>query len=386
VKPAGAVPIAGFYFLYFGCVGVTLPYLAAYLKTLDLSASQVGVLLALSPALALVAPSLWGHLADRSGRPDRVLRALGFGACVGFAPLLWARSYLAVAACTAAYALFNSSITAVIDGVALQRVHSKGGSFARLRLWGSLGFVCAATAFGQIAVATDRATVVASLALMTGYAAWAWTLDVRSAPRAAEVPFAGLRLLHQRDLLWMLIASALHWIACAPFHGMFAIHVQALHLPLWVVGSTAGLGVIAEVGVMYAYPKISERVSARFVLGIAFLGSAIRWLAMAAVTSATGLILLSLLHGLTFGAFYVAGIAFVSRRVPEGLRARGQALFASFTFGLGGLVGYLGAGIGYDLFGGRGLFATAAAVELLAIAFLVATRTSPNPGIEAVPC
>jgi PPP family 3-phenylpropionic acid transporter len=386
VKAAGAVSIAGFYVLYFACLGITLPFLPAYFKSLDLSASEIGVLLALSPALALVAPSLWGHLADRSGRPDRVLRLLAFGACLGFAPLLWARGYLAVAACLAAYALFNSSITAVIDGIALHRVQGSGGSFARLRLWGSLGFVCAATAFGQMAVATDRATVVVSLALMVAYAAWAWTLDARSAPHPAELPFAGLRLLGQRDLTLMLIASALHWIACAPFHGLFAIHVQALQLPLWVVGLSAGLGVVAEVAVMYAYPRLSERVSARQVLGLAFLGSAIRWLGMAAVSSARGLVLLSLLHGLTFGAFYVAGIAFVSRRVPEGLRARGQALFASFTFGLGGLVGYLGAGVGYDHLGGRGLFAAAAGVELMAVAILAATRTTPSPGIEAVPC
>ena len=54
--------------------------------------------------------------------------------------------------------------------------------------------------------------------------------------------------------------------------------------------------------------------------------------------------------------------------------------------GLSPVLGYLGAGVGYDLFGGRGLFAAASAVELVAIALLVATRTSSNPGIEAVPC
>jgi PPP family 3-phenylpropionic acid transporter len=386
VKAAGAVPIAGFYVLYFACVGVTLPFLPAYLKSLHMSASEVGVLLALSPALALVAPSLWGHLADRSGRPDRVLRLLGLGACAGFAPLLWARSFAGAAACMAAYAVFNSSITAVIDGIALQRVHSAGGNFARLRLWGSLGFVCSATAFGQIAIGADHSTVVVSLALMGSFAAWAWTLDVRTGPREAEPPFAGLRLLGQRDLTLMLIASALHWIACAPFHGLFAIHVQALGLPLWVVGLSAGLGVIAEVAVMYAYPRVAERISARHVLGLAFLGSAVRWLGMASASSARALVLLSLLHGLTFGAFYVASIALVSRRVPQGLRARGQALFASFTFGLGGLVGYVGAGVGYDHLGGRGLFAAAAGVELMALAFLAATRGGPSPGIEAVPC
>jgi PPP family 3-phenylpropionic acid transporter len=79
----------------------------------------------------------------------------------------------------------------------------------------------------------------------------------------------------------------------------------------------------------------------------------------------------------------VAGISFVSRHVPEGFRARGQALFSSFTFGIGGLVGYLAAGAGYDWLGGHQLFAAAAGVELLAAVFIALTRRAPAPAIDA---
>ncbi|HME91967.1 MAG TPA: MFS transporter, partial [Myxococcaceae bacterium] len=56
---AGFVPLAGFYLLYFGALGVTLPFFPAYLKSLGLSGSQVGMLLALAPVVSLVAPPIW---------------------------------------------------------------------------------------------------------------------------------------------------------------------------------------------------------------------------------------------------------------------------------------------------------------------------------------
>ena len=168
MKAAAALPIAGFYLLYFATVGVTLPFLPAYLASLGLHATQVGTLLAIGPAVTLIAPPLWGHLADRLGRPDLVLQTLAVGACLGFAPLLVATDFGWIAATLCLYAFFNASITPVIDGLALHRVHNHGGHFARLRLWGSVGFIAAATAFGRFVHAVDRRAVLVPLALMAG--------------------------------------------------------------------------------------------------------------------------------------------------------------------------------------------------------------------------
>ena len=64
-KGAGVVPLCGFYFLYFGALGVTLPFFPAYLKSLHLSTTQVGILLALPPLAVLPSPSV-----HRVGAPN----------------------------------------------------------------------------------------------------------------------------------------------------------------------------------------------------------------------------------------------------------------------------------------------------------------------------
>jgi PPP family 3-phenylpropionic acid transporter len=266
-----------------------------------------------------------------------------------------------------AYAFFVSSVVPLIDSLALQRVATRGGSYAHLRLFGSLGFVLTSSAFGfAIHAPGARATVIAPLALISAVVLWSLTLRVHSPPASAPHPLDGLRLLRRRELSLLLAASCLHWIACTPYHGMLSIHLAALGLPPSVVGVSAALGVSAEVLVLLLHPRLASRLPAPRLLQLAFAVSAVRWAGMAWAVHPEVIIALSLLHGMTFGAFYVAALAWLARHVPAHLRASGQALFAAVTFGVGGLVGYLGSGAAYDVIGGHRLFAVAAGLELLA--------------------
>jgi PPP family 3-phenylpropionic acid transporter len=373
-KAAGILPLSGFYFLYFGALGITLPFLPAYFKSLSLSASQVGVLLAVPPLLSLVAPPLWGHLADRSGRADRVLSLIALGSCACFAAFLWAEHFGPLLLSMVLYALFNSSVTPLVDSLVLQRVALSGGSFARIRLFGSIGFVLSSSSFGRAVSSIDRRTVVVAFCLLCALFLWSLTIRAKGPPSALGSPFRGFRLISESELGVFLAATCLHWIACSPFNVTFAIHVQSLGLSPSVVGVSAGLGVLAETCCMYGYPRFANLIAPRQLLLWSFIASGFRWAGLSLVRSPELIILLSILHGMTFGTFYIASVAFVSGRVSEQRRASGQALFASVTFGLGGLIGYLSSGVGYDGLGGHRLFAVATALELAAAVLILRVR------------
>jgi PPP family 3-phenylpropionic acid transporter len=376
---AGRIPLSGFYFIYFGAIGVTLPFLPAYLRSLALSTTQVGLLLSISPLSSLVAPPLWGHIADRTGRLSRVLTLLTVGSALGFAPLLGVSTFPALAITLAIYACFASSITPMLDSLALNRVAQKGGSYSHVRLFGSLGFICFSTTFGFLVRDVDRLTVLVPLALLSLLSLWSLLLRSNAQPGHAHHPLAGLRLLRDnKDLRWLLAATCLHWMACAPYNGMFSIHVLSLGLSPSVVGLAAGIGVAAEVPAMILYPRFADRIAPRHLLCIAFFASAVRWGAMAFTTSPTLLVVLSVLHSMTFGVFYLASVAFMARRVPPHLRASGQGLFAAVTFGVGGLVGYAASGAAYSLLGGHALFGVAGVLALGAA--LLVLQSSPASG------
>lgn len=372
-----AASLPGIYFLYFASVGITLPFLPAYFASVGLSPRQIGALLSVGPAMAMVAPSFWGHLADRTGRPDRILTAVAFGALCGLSSLLWFDGFFPLLVALGAYAFFTSAITPLLDSMTLHQVESSGGSYAAVRVFGSFGFVLASVGFGLSVPAVDRLAVLVPLGFIAGYLLWSLLLEAPArAFERSQNPFAGLGLLRNRDLLWFLLACTLHWISCAPYHGSLALHIGALGLPPSVVGFSAGLGVVAEIAAMFAYPNLSKRFAPRHLLAASFFATVLRWAGMAVAQSAVAIILLQALHGLSFGLFYVAAVSFVSRRVPSQLRATGQALFVSITFGLGGLVGFTGAGAAYELLGGHRLFGAAALLEL-APALLALTLRPP---------
>lgn len=364
--------VAAAYFLHFATVGVAMPFLPAHFRNLGLSGGEIGLLLALSPAMTLLVPPMWGRLADRWGRPERVLACVLWGAALCFVPLVQATSLPAIALTLGAHAFFACAVTALLDSLALSAIARTGGSFARLRLFGSLGFVVSTTTTGLLSARVDARTVmvVAGLLLLSATFALLLALHVRGPARGSTSrvsPVEGRGLLREPALRVLLCACALHWIAGAPFHGAFAIHVAALGLAPWVVGVSIGAGVLAETVIMAFYPRLRARATERHLLVVSFGVTVARWLGMALAEDPAWLIALSLLHGLTFGAFYAAAIGATARLVPVARRAEGQALFAAVTFGFGGLVGYVFGGLGYDALGGHGLFAVAAGVEAVAL-------------------
>jgi MFS transporter, PPP family, 3-phenylpropionic acid transporter len=368
---AGPLALAGAYFLYYATTGIELSFLGSYLRSVGLSGSQMGLLLGLSPALGLVAGQFWGNLADRTGRPDRVLWIIGLGAPLALAPMLLAGSFEAIFASLFAFNFFASGFCGLLDALVVARVNLRGGSYSHFRTFASLGFMVGAMAFGASVERVDGRVMAAMVGAWVVTGAWCLRVRARSIPPVSLSPWAGLRLLRRRDLGVFLASTGLHWVATAAYFAVFPLHVLALGLPPWVIGGAATVGVVAEIVVLLVFPRVSARLSTRTILAAAYLLSAVRWLLLPALSDPRAILALSAVHGIGFGAFVAAAVGHVAGRVPSHLRASGQVLFTSVTFGLGGIVAFPLAGAGYDLVGSANVLRTAALLELAALGLLV---------------
>ncbi|MFO1372861.1 MAG: MFS transporter, partial [Candidatus Competibacteraceae bacterium] len=76
--------LSGFYLFYFATLGVLLPYWGLYLQALGFDPARIGELQAIPQATKLIAPNLWGWLADRSGRRMRTVRWACLAAALTF--------------------------------------------------------------------------------------------------------------------------------------------------------------------------------------------------------------------------------------------------------------------------------------------------------------
>jgi len=377
------------YFLYYGAVGSLLPYFAPYLRGLGFSGTQIGTVQMLGPLVAPVAALGWAALADRRGEPERALR-LATGLALAAACLLpFAATPLAVGAVVLAQALGDRAVVPLLDSITLEHVKRvAGASYARIRLGGSLGFAALALLMGAgLALRGDRPgdplLPLTVLGLVAALALTARGLPHERPPPGPRPGLAEVRaLLRDRALLALLAACALHWLACAPFHLFFGLLVRDRGLPSAVTGLGMAAGVAAEVAFLLWFPRLEGRFRLRTLLGVAFAGSALRWVLLSMAEGAVAVIALQLLHGLTFGLFWGSAVAALGRIVPARLRSTGQAIFSAVVFGGGNALGYQLAGLGYDHYGSVApLFWWAGLIELLPLTGVLIARQRHRIGV-----
>ena len=379
-----------FYFAYYGCVGTLLPYFAPYLRGLGFSGEQIGTVQMIGPLVAVPTAIAWATAADRLRAPARVL---GLATAWAFLAVLFlpaARTPVAVGLVLLAYSLADRAVVPLVDSLTVEwTVHHPEPTYARIRLFGSLGFAVLTASVGLLLTwrgdrPGDPFVPVAVAACVGAYALVARRLPAPPVPphppRFREM--AGL--LRDGPLLALLLVFSLHWAATSPFHLLFGLFVREHGLPASVTGVAMTVGVVAEVVALLAFPRIAALFSLRAILATSFAVSALRWLLLSRAEAAAWLIALQILHAFTFGLFWGAAMDAMSRAIPSRLRATGQAIFAAVVFGLGNAVGFQLSGLGYDRWHGVGpLFVFAAGAEGVALLALFALPGSLLTGGRA---
>ena len=83
------------------------------------------------------------------------------------------------------------------------------------------------------------------------------------------------------------------------------------------------------------------------------------------------------LHAVTYGAFHMASILYVDRRMPAAAKTLGQALNNALTYGLGLMAGFFLNGWLFERIGSASLFLVSAVIALAGgLLMAVAVRTS----------
>jgi len=150
-------------------------------------------------------------------------------------------------------------------------------------------------------------------------------------------------------------------VAHGAMYAFYSIYLEAAGYSKSTIGALWTLGVVAEVAVFLWLPRLMQRWSLRALLIASFACAAIRFAAIgAAVEWLAVLAAAQLLHAATFGSFHAASIAAVHRLFSGRIEARGQALYSSLTYGLGGAAGTLLAGWSWEALGASSSFAISA--------------------------
>jgi len=339
------VRLSSSYFFYFALLGLISPYLAIFLDGQGFSSRQVGEILAIMTATKIVAPSLWATFADKSARPLFIIRLGALLALVSFTLLYWFSHYWPITFCLALFTLFWTAILPQLEVHTLNSTKQSSKIYARVRLWGSLGFIVLAILAGE-AISRLGYQVFTSLGVIILVGLFISTLlltpkkggTLNKSKEKASEPIVN-KLIDGRFVSFF-IAGLLLQISFAPYYGFFALFLRDFHYSGVAVGLFISLGAVAEIVAFIYMGSLFKHFSLNSLLVFSIAITALRWFLMPLVADSVLLLAINQLsHAASFAIYHSASMKFISSHFTKSQQSRGQGVYLGGVYGVGGAIG-----------------------------------------------
>lgn len=364
MTPSVRWAFGSFFFLYFAYVGLVSPYASLFFLDRGFSVIEIAVLMSMLQITRIVGPFSWGWLSDYLSDRIRIIRFCACFAAITFLCIFFLQSYIAFFIWMFVLHTILSSLMPLGESAtvhALFKDNSFDKRYGRLRLWGSIGFIAMVLFAGELFQRKGielypivGAVILIFLALIT------FRLHEPKMERRKMVKGELLIVLFNPDVRWFLLSGFFMIFAHAALYVFYSLYLADLGYDKFQIGLFWALGVGAEVIFFYFQSKVLSRLDAEVVLQIAFGIGVFRFILIAFFPVTWVLILAQLMHAGTFGAHHSAATKLLQRWFTGPLQARGQALMATVSYGLGGTLGGLVAGWLWDTTQPRNVFVMSA--------------------------
>ena len=365
-EPAGRlkVLIRAQYFLYFGVMGIYLPYFNLYLYHIKLSGFQIGVLSALRSVLLVLFPVLWGMLADRFQARRVIYVFCNFASALVWTLYLYTTRFEWLVIITFGYGIFFSPIISFLEAITMDVLGKEKLRYGQTRAWGSIAFIAVVILVGG-AIDAYPVGIILPLILAGGLIQSVVSLGAPSV-RTAKLQglSGGTGQLMSRKSVVFLICAFLMLLSHGAYYGFFSIHLEKLGFGKTFIGISWAVASAAEIIVMIHSGRLFKRFSLETVMVFSFTIAAMRWFLLAFVDSGPVILLTQVLHAFTYGAFHMASILYVDALSSEASKTLGQAVNNAVSYGLGLMAGFFLSGYLYESIGSHALFMSSGGIAL----------------------
>ena len=354
------------YFLYFGVMGVFLPFFNLYCYHLDFSGFQIGVLSGIRSVALVVFPLFWGLAADRFHARRAIYIGCNLVSSLVWALLLFTTQFQVMAVIMVLYGMFYAPIISFLEAFTMDALGDDKKSYGRLRAYGSISFIITVLVLGKILDMTGVGIIVALIlagSLLQAAASFKIP-DVQLKKRRTDR--ADLKFFFRPRVLIFLTCAFLMLVSHGTYYGFYSIHLETLGMDRTFIGFSWALASTAEILVMVKSDRLFARFSLERVLFFSFIIAAVRWLILYTTASPAIILLSQVLHALTYGTFHMASILYIDRLTPDASKTMGQAVNNAVTYGLGLAVGFLFSGVLYETLGAYTLFGISSLIALAA--------------------
>ena len=359
--------LSSYYLFYFAALGALVPFWGLYLQSLGFGALAIGQLMAILMATKVVAPPLWGWLGDHLGHRMRIVRLASLASALVFGGMFWVEGFWPIALVMILFSFFWNASLPQLEVVTFTYLGDRAARYARIRVWGSIGFIVTVMLLGVL-VDAHGTRVVLPAVLFIYVSIWLSTLLVRDPapePHPEEQPSI-LAVLRRPAILAFFAAVFFMQMGHGAYYAFYSIYMEEHGYSKTLIGLLWALGVLAEVALFLIMHRLLARWGGRRVLVASLLIAAVRWVMIGLFPASLPLMLLAqLLHAATFGTFHASAIHLVHHYFRGRHKGRGQALYSSISFGAGGAVGSLASGVTWEALGPTDTFLLSSAVAVV---------------------
>lgn len=367
----------GFFFAY----GVYLPFWALWFENQGVSPTDIGLLVGIGFATRCVANML---LTPRIHKVEHLMPALRW---LSFASLLFIAfhfftggSFWLMALATVLYNLCCGPIVPLSDAMANYYARLNKLDYGRTRLWGSVAFIAGSTVVGFM-VSQYGSDMIIYTALVGILISWLFAMrrinpmPVTQAEEHTERPKL-MDLLREGPVVKFLILVALIQGSHAAYYSFSSIYWKEAGYSEDIIGYLWSLGVVSEVAIFALSKRLFSGWSLRAMFVVAALGCIARWGLTASTTMIAALVLIQLLHGVTFAIAHIAAIQYIQDSEPRKMVAL-QALYNAIPLGAFIALMTTLSGWGYEHWG-ENVFWAMAAMGVLALFIKVDANKQSN--------
>jgi MFS transporter, PPP family, 3-phenylpropionic acid transporter len=358
--------LSSFYFAYYMFVGAFVPYWGLYLKSVNFSAVEIGILLSLFQVSRIFSPSFWGWLADRTNRRVAWIRLTALLGLAGYTGVFFGESFVWLFFVMAALSIFTSSTLPLAEAVTMAHIEPANQPYGRIRLWGSIGFIVAAIGLG---IMLDHSKITSVLWFLLGVQASLFLLSLYlpepHVPPHHTDDLSIWKIVRRPEVIALLIGCCLMVSAHSVYYSFYSIYLETHGYSKSWIGALWAIGVICEIMIFMVMSRLAARFSLKQILLVSLMLGVVRFSMIGlGIGSLPVLILAQMLHAATFGSFHAASIAIIQQYFKGRHQAKGQAIYSSVSYGLGGTIGGVSGGYALQYLGGETTFLLTAAYPL----------------------
>ena len=349
-----------------------VPYWALYLQSEHFSPIEIGILMSMFQISRIFAPNFWGWLADHTEKRTIWIRLNTVLGVLGFVAVFWVQGFWPMLFVMGALSLFTSSTMPLSESLTLAHLANTKGHYSRIRMWGSVGFIVASVVLGYLIDWAGISSLLwAILVVQITLFLLTFTLsEVKVAPHHTD-DFSVWKIIRHPAVIALLIGCALMVTAHGVLYNFYSIYLAEHGYSKAMIGLLWSVGVVCEIAVFMLMPKIMSRFSLKTIILLSLAVAVLRFAMIGvAVDNLVLLLIAQSFHAITFGSFHAATVEVVAQFFNGRHQAKGQAIYNSVTYGMGGAIGGISGGYALQWFGGQTTFLLAAVFPLIGFAVI----------------